>query len=155
MGCKKMDAGTYPNKAVADFINKQLVPVRVVHDKTLARALRVKWTPTLVLLDFEGNEIYREEGYLPPEGLIPALMLGLGKVRLAAGQYDEAISHFKQAESSYPKSDEAPEAIYFSGVARFKSTHDMKPLKEAYEKLKAEYPDSVWTKKAYPYSEIK
>ena len=55
----------------------------------------------------------------------------------------------------YPKSDQAPEAIYFQGVARFKSTHDMKPLKEAYEKLKATYPNSAWTKKAYPYSEVK
>jgi len=155
MGCKKMDAVTYPNKKVVDFITKNVIPVRVRHDQPPARVYRVEWTPTLVLLDSGGNEVYREEGYLPPEGLIPALMLGLGKVRLAAGQYDQAVSSFNHTASQYPKSYEAPEAIYFRGVARFKSSHDMTPLKEAYEKLKAEYPDSVWTEKAHPYSEIK
>ncbi|MBI4962446.1 MAG: tetratricopeptide repeat protein [Desulfomonile tiedjei] len=150
-----MDAVTYPDKAVADFISKRVIPVRVTHDRILARNFRVKWTPTLILLDFEGDEVCREEGFLHPEGLIPALMLGLGKVRLHAGQYVEAISSFQQVTSEYPKSAQAPEAIYFRGVARYQSANDMKALREAYEELKAAYPESTWTEKAFPYSDIK
>jgi tetratricopeptide (TPR) repeat protein len=150
-----MDAVTYPNPAVVEFISKNVIPVKTLYDQPLAHQFRVMWTPTLILLDLDGNEVYREEGFLPPEGLIPALVLGLGKVRLNAGQYDQAISQFKEVASKYPKSDQAPEAIYFLGVTRFKSTHDMKPLKEAYEKLKTKYPASSWTKKAYPYHEVK
>ena len=150
-----MDAVTYPNPTVVKFVSQNVIPVRSVHDQPLAHKFRVMWTPTLILLDLDGNEVYRDEGFLPPEGLIPALVLGLGKVRLNAGQYDQAISQFKEVASKYPKSDQAPEAIYFLGVARFKSTHDMKPLKEAYETLKAKYPASSWTNKAYPYHEVK
>jgi len=150
-----MDAVTYPNPTVVQFISKNVISVKVLYDQPLAHQFRVMWTPTFILLDLDGNEVYREEGFLPPEGLIPALVLGLGKVRLNAGQYEQAISQFKEVASKYPKSDQAPEAIYFLGVARFKSTHDMKPLKEAYEKLKAKYPDSSWTRKAYPYHEVK
>jgi len=53
--------------------------------------------------------------------------------------------------AGYPKSDAAPEAIFLRGVSRYKSTHEAKPLKEAYELLQAQYPGSEWTKRAYPY----
>jgi hypothetical protein len=33
----------------------------------------------------------------------------------------------------------------------YKSTHDPKPLRASYDKLAAEYPDSEWAKRAYPY----
>ena len=51
----------------------------------------------------------------------------------------------------YPKSKAAPEAIFLRGVAGYKSTHDPKPLKAAYEKLQAEYPGNEWTDRAQPY----
>jgi outer membrane protein assembly factor BamD (BamD/ComL family) len=53
--------------------------------------------------------------------------------------------------AEYPKSDSAPEAVYLRGVCGYKSTHAPKPLKEAYERLQAQYPSSEWTKRAYPY----
>ena len=34
---------------------------------------------------------------------------------------------------------------------RFKNTGNPAPLKEAYETLSSQYPDSEWTKRAYPY----
>jgi thioredoxin-related protein len=152
MGCKKMDAVTYPNEAVTDFVGKHIVPVRLRYDQQpLAGQYRVKWTPTLIAVDKEGNEIYRNEGFLPPEDLIPALMLGIGKVRLNEGNYKEAISHFTELSSKYPKSEEAPEAVYFLGVARFKTTNDFKVLKQTFDKLSKQYPGSIWTKKASPY----
>jgi thioredoxin-related protein len=156
MGCKQMDAVTYPNPAVVQFIEKNVVPVRILYNQQpLASQFKVKWTPTLILLDAEGNEVYRSEGFLPPDNLIPALILGIGKLELQHAVYDKAASHFSNIVSKYSESDEAPEAVYFLGVARFKATHDLKAMRDAYENLKAKYPKSSWTKKAQPYGAAK
>ena len=151
-----MDAGTYPNPAVIRFIRENVIPIRVLYDQQpLAGRFRVNWTPTLILLDTQGNEVYRNEGALGPGSLIPTLMLGIGKEKSNSGHYKEAASYFDALVSKYPKSEEAPEAIYYRGIARFKSTKDLKAMKEAYRQLYAGYPASSWTRKAQPYSTLK
>jgi len=151
-----MDSVTYPNEKVVEFIGKNVIPMRVEHNgRPLAMRYRVKWTPTLILLNDQGTEVYRDVGFLPPERLLPALMLGVGKVNLDSAHYEEAISYFKELAAGYPQSEEAPEAVYFQGVARFHTTKNLKAMKEAYETLAAEYPNSTWTKKAQPYAKLK
>ncbi|HMK35778.1 MAG TPA: tetratricopeptide repeat protein [Desulfomonilaceae bacterium] len=147
-----MDAVTYPNKDVIQLIQDSVIPVRIQHDRELGRRFNIEWTPTLVLLDARGNEVYRTVGFLPPEHLMSSLTLGLGKMKLLAGKYEEALSYFTQVASRYPRSEQAPEAMYYAGVARFKMTKDLKAMKEMYEKLSAAYPDSSWARKAMPYS---
>ena len=66
-------------------------------------------------------------------------------------QFTEALAALETILKDHPQSDSAPEAIYLKGVSQYKSTNDPKPLKTAYEQLKAEYPSSEWTKRAYPY----
>jgi len=78
-------------------------------------------------------------------------MLGIGKVKLNEGNYQEAISHLNELSSKYTQSEEAPEAVYFLGVVCFKSTNDFKVLKQTFVKPSKEYPKSIWTKKASPY----
>ncbi|MBI5570284.1 MAG: tetratricopeptide repeat protein [Desulfomonile tiedjei] len=151
-----MDAGTYPDQAVIQFIRENVIPMRLLHDQQpLAGRFSVTWTPTLILIDAQGKEVYRNEGALGPAGLIPALMLGIGKEKSHSGHYDKAVSYFDELTSKYPKSEEAPEAIYYRGVARFKSTKDIKAMKEAYLQLSAAYPGSPWTRKAQPYASLK
>jgi hypothetical protein len=41
--------------------------------------------------------------------------------------------------AEYPKSDSVPEALYWRGVCCYKATDDPRPLKEAYEQLKADW----------------
>lgn len=147
-----MDAVTYPDQGVTQFMQDNLVALRVPFDhKPLAADFNVKWTPTLITVDAEGKEHHRTVGFLPPEELIPSLLLGIGKSHFEQEQFNEAISAFDRLLKEYPKSDFAPEAIYLRGVSLYKSTHDPKPLRAAYDKLAAEYPDSEWTKRAYPY----
>lgn len=151
-----MDAVTYPNKAVIEFINSNMIAVRVPHDKRpLAEDFKVKWTPALITLDLDGTERHRSVGFLPPEELIPSLMLGIGKAHLERGEVPQAIPQFENLVSKYPKTGSAPEAVFFLGVARFQSTHDAKFLRKAYDQLAAKYPQSEWTKRASPYSTIK
>ncbi len=147
-----MDAVTYPNDRVAEFIQGQMIPLRVpFDDKPLSVDFNVKWTPTLIVLDPEGKEHHRTVGFLAPEELIPSLLLGNAKSDFDQGQFKEALSRLDKVLADYPKSDSAAEAIYFQGVSKYKNTHDAKPLKEAYEQLQARYPSSEWTKRAYPY----
>ncbi|HEY6837922.1 MAG TPA: outer membrane protein assembly factor BamD [Geobacteraceae bacterium] len=148
-----MDAVTYPNDKVSDFIMTRIVPLRVPADsQPLATEFKVTWTPTLVTLDYYGKEHHRTVGFLPPEQLIPSLLLGTAKADFDAEQFNDAILTIDRLLAEFPVSAAAPEAIYLRGVSRFKASHDPKPLKEAYEKLQAEYPGSEWTHRAQPYS---
>jgi tetratricopeptide (TPR) repeat protein len=147
-----MDAVTYPNESVVEFVQKNIIPLRVAFDaKPLATDFNVQWTPTLIVLDENGKKHHRTVGFSPPDELIPSLLLGIAKSHFDRERFSEALSTLDKLLSDYPKSDSAPEAIYLRGVCRYKSTHDPKPLKGAYDQLQANYPSSEWTKRAYPY----
>ncbi|HEY6837870.1 MAG TPA: outer membrane protein assembly factor BamD [Geobacteraceae bacterium] len=148
-----MDAVTYPHEKVIDFIAEKIVPLRVPADaQPLASDFKVTWTPTLVTLDFYGKEHHRTVGYLPPEELIASLLLGMAKTDFDFNQFNDAIIYLDRLLADYPRSAAAPEAVYLRGVSRYKASHDAKPLKEAYEKLHADYPTSEWAHRAEPYS---
>jgi TolA-binding protein len=147
-----MDAVTYPNPAVIEFIQKYMVPVQVPYNsQPLATDFNIQWTPTLITLDSDGKEHHRTVGFLSPQELVPSQMLGMAKCHFDLGRFDEAISILEKLLAEYPKSDSTPEAIYLRGVSRYKRTRDAKPLKEAYEQLQKGYPASEWTRRASPY----
>ena len=107
--------------------------------------------PTLITLSPEAQEHHRTVGFLGPEELISSLLLGLGKYHYENDRFDEALARLAQLVDGYGQSGSAPEAIFLVGVCSYKRSHDPKPLKAAYEKLSALFPDSEWTKRAYPY----
>ncbi|MGB9629037.1 MAG: hypothetical protein ACPL6D_10275 [Thermodesulfobacteriota bacterium] len=147
-----MDAVTYPDEKVIDFIQKNLIPLRIAFNaQPLASQFGLKWTPTLILLDPQGKEHQRTVGFLSPEELIPSLLLGIAKSHFDQERFGEALSVLEKIVSDHPKSGSAPEAIYLRGVCGYKHTHNPKPLKEAYEYLQTHYPSSEWTQRAYPY----
>lgn len=147
-----MDAVTYPDEKVASFLSESVIPLRVAHDHpTLAKQFGVKWTPTLVTLDTEGIEHHRTVGFLGPEELIPSVLLGLGKCFFETDRFDEALKVFERLLATSPQSDSAPEAIFLRGVSLYKSTKNPQPLRQAYDKLMAEYPQSEWARRAHPY----
>lgn len=147
-----MDAVTYPNSEVAKFIQDHVVPVRLPSDaKPESVDFNVKWTPTLVVLDPDGEEHHRTTGFMAPEELIPMILLGIGKTHFDREEFEQAIASLDGLLKDYSQSDSSPEAIFFRGVSLYKSTHDAQPLKEVYEKLQSEYPSSEWTKRAAPY----
>ncbi len=147
-----MDAVTYPDKKVIAFITKNIIPLRVPYNAVpLSKDFNVKWTPTLVVLDASGEEHYRTVGFLPPEELIPSLLLGIAKVHFELDQFKDAIPNLEKILKDYPKSGAAPEAVYLRGVCGFENTHNPKLLKQAYERLQKEYPQSEWVKRALPY----
>lgn len=148
-----MGAVTYPDAKVIDFVNSRMVPVQVLFDaQPYATDFNIKWTPTIITLDEAGKEHHRVVGFLPPEEFIPSCLLGIAKVNFDTDRFQDALFDLEKILTNYPRSKAAPEAVYLRGVCGYKSTHDPKPLKAAWEKLQAEYPMSEWTERAKPYS---
>ena len=153
IGCKQMEEVTFPDTEVANFITDRMIPLRAeISSSRLVSDFRVVWTPTLVVLDLYGKEYQRTLGFLPPNDLVPSLLLGIGKVAFESGQYSESVIQFNTLLNGHPTSAFAPEAVYLRGVARYKSSHTPGALKECYQQLLAQYPDSDWTRRAEPYS---
>jgi hypothetical protein len=153
IGCKQMDAVTFPDDAVSNFITDRMIPLRArVATEGLATDYRVVWTPTLVILDYYGKEHQRTVGYIPPDEMVASLLLGIGKASFDNDQFNETIIQLNTLLNGYPQSAAAPEAVYLRGVARYKSSHAAGALKETYQQLLAEYPGSKWTRRAEPYS---
>lgn len=147
-----MDTVSYPDSKVTDFIPNNVIPLRVPFDsEPLASNFNIKWTPTLIIVDWKGVEHHRTVGFLPPEELIPSILLGIAKVYYELDQFPAAIQALERVADTYPKSGAAPEAVFLTGVCKYKNTHDPKYLKQAYEKLSKEYNDSEWAKRALPY----
>jgi tetratricopeptide (TPR) repeat protein len=147
-----MDAVTYPDEKVKAFVQESLTPLMVPFDVLpLSKDFNIKWTPTLITLGTDMREHHRTVGFLDPDAFIANNVLGIGKYHFDNDRYLEALTFFEKIISEYAKSDCVPEATFLQGVSRYKNTGDPKPLKEAYETLSSKYPDSEWTKRAYPY----
>ena len=150
-----MDAVMYPDARVIEFFNQYLAPVQVlITSQPLPQQFNVAWTPTLISLDSAGAEQHRTVGYLPPQELIPSLMLGMAKSFLNHKQFDKTLSVLDEITSDYSGSDATPEAIYYRGVSRYKISHDLKDMRDAYEILKEKFKDSEWTKRATVYQDM-
>ena len=152
IGCQQMEALCFPDPEIANFISDRMVALRApVGAKSLAADFRVVWTPTLIILDYYGKEHQRTLGFIAPDEMVASLLLGIGKIGLDSDQFNEAGIQFNTLLKAFPGSAAAPQAVYLRGVARYKSSHASSALKEAYQQLLAEYPESEWTRRAEPY----
>ena len=147
-----MDAVSYPQPGVIDFISKHLIPLQIPADnKELGSKYGAKWTPLMLLLDASGKEYYRTLGFFSPEELIPSLLLGLGKASFNRAARPAAIQFFERVVREFPNSGSAPEAIYLKGVASYIESHDVSHLKALHQTLQRDYPTSTWAMRASPY----
>lgn len=67
--CHVMERTTYKDPAVQKTIGEKFIPVRVDQDRDPALSYRYEnwgW-PATVMLDKDGNEIFKRRGYIPPE----------------------------------------------------------------------------------------
>lgn len=151
-----MDAVAYIDAAVIDFINENLVPIRVLSsDGYLAPKFKIKWTPTLLVLDGSGAEHHRMLGFYPPQDLIASLLLGMGKAKFDNSDPAGANGYFHRLLTDFSYSSLAPEAVYLQGVCGFLETHDVKKLIGMHDRLAAEYSTSPWLTRADPYKYLK
>ena len=144
----------WPDERVVRFVTENFLPARV-HVKDDADAFQrygekynAHWTPTVLELDPNGEEQWRLEGFLPLDDFLGQLMLGRGQMDFKQGKWAEAEKRFREIVEKLPKSDAAPEALYWAGVSRYKASHDPVALKETAKAFSTRYKDSSWAKKA-------
>jgi hypothetical protein len=109
------------------------------------------WTPTVLLLDNDGKERVRLEGYLPNNDFIAALMNGLGRIAFVHKNYAAAEQQYGDVIAHYARSHSAAEAMYWRAVSHYKATNDHTVLSKSAEDLRKTYPSSVWASKAVPW----
>ena len=144
----------WPDERIVRFVNQNLLPARV-HVKDEGQAFqrfserfKAPWTPTILVLDPDGVEQHRIEGFLPADDLLAQLMLGLAHMAFQRQQWAEAERRFRAIVEQLPHTDAAPEAQYWAGVTKYKATGDAAALKETGRAFTKRYQDSTWAKKA-------
>lgn len=95
-----------------------------------------------------GVEQHRFEGFLPADDFLAQLLLGKAKTAFGRKRFDEAEREFNRIVEELPQSDAAPEALYWAGVARYKSSGDASALADTAAGFKQRYQQSTWAKKA-------
>jgi hypothetical protein len=112
---------------------------------------RVFWTPTIALLDMEGREHCRFSGFFTPPEMSARILLDGAKSELFLERFDIAKGHLDVVLAEYQETFAMPEAIYYSGVLGYLTTHDVKSLRRGLDRLRKEFPDNEWAMKATPY----
>jgi hypothetical protein len=144
----------YPDQRVAHLIDQHFIPARVhVKDqpedyRRFSQRFGTQWTPTLLVVDPEGTERHRIEGFLPAEDLMAQLLLGLGHSAFAREHWEEAEQRFREVVDRFSRTEAAPEALYWAGVARYKGKGDAAALKDTGREFTRRYQESSWAKKA-------
>lgn len=144
----------WPDERVIGLVRDHFIPVRVnVREdrdqfKRLAERYGAKWTPAILVLDEQGDEEYRIEGFVTADQLLARLDIGLGRDAYLHARYPEAEQHFTAVVDRKPDDEATAEALYWSGVSRYKGTKDAGALGRAAADLAARHGSSVWATKA-------
>ena len=140
----------YPDGRVVRFVTTNFIPMKahIKEEHATFDRFGARWTPTQIVLDSDGVERHRIEGFLPVEDFLAQLELGLGKLAFEGKNYTEAEYRFQSVCDTHPMAGAAPEACYWAGVSKYKSTNAPDPLRETAGLLSKRYPESEWARKA-------
>jgi hypothetical protein len=105
----------------------------------------------VLLLDSDGKEQVRLEGYLTNEDFNAALEGGLGRIAFVQKKYADAERWYGDVVNRFNKSHAAAGAMYWRAVAHYKATNDHTVLGKVAEELRSAHPSTVWASKAIPW----
>ena len=144
----------YSNPEVGHYITEYFEPVRVHvlehrdEYKRLGERYNVQWTPTVLILDSDGEEHHRIEGFLPVDEFLSEVALGLARSAFQRQDYAEAERLYRGIVNRFPSTDAAAEALYWAGVSKYKATDDAIALRDTAAAFRGRYQDTTWAKKA-------
>jgi hypothetical protein len=145
-GCDKLDAETFPDPAVRRAFVDRFVALKLDHQDQRVRELNVVWLPTLFVADKRGVVHYRSVNSVPPDDLLDVLDLGEAHARIKQAQPERAEALLAAALARRRRGPLTPELIYWYAIARyFVGNHDHVAREETWQRLKDEFPDSIWT----------
>ncbi len=142
---------TYPEAPVREAIERLTVPFQIDNtvdaNQPLLDRYRHVWTPDLRVLDVDGTELYRWNGYLPPYEFAAQLIAAVAHARLRRKEYDQAKLLYDEVLRRFPTSLVAAEAEYYTGVSAYRGSHNANDLLHAWHELEKSHPESEWTVK--------
>lgn len=146
-----MGAVTYPNSDVQRYIEQHFVPVQfnVVEQPEVVDRFNSAWTPSLIVQGAEGREYRRSLGYLDPPRFLGEM--ALARLLESTHRRDFKTANHRAIEAlelTKGDLDREPEAVYFGSVAAYKAANDVEKLKEGWNRLLDQFPESDWAKKA-------
>ena len=100
------------------------------------------------MLDHDGIERRRLEGYFTRDEFRAQLELGLGRVAFMHKAWADAEARYAPIAEHHSGTHAAAEAVYWRGVSHYKATNDHTVLGQVASDLTASYPASIWTEKA-------
>jgi Tetratricopeptide repeat len=112
----------------------------------------VLWTPLLIFCDSRGRVLRQSRGYLDPVHFIAEGKLALAAIAIFNRQLDQATATLNgliESEATAPEL--RAEALYWAGVAAYRSAGDKAVMVPIYEELVRRHPDSPWAAKVWPY----
>jgi hypothetical protein len=138
----------YPDSSVESFISEHFIPARahIKEQPATFERFNAQWTPTILVVDGNGTERHRIEGFLPAEDFLRQLRLGLAHVLRASGTFAEAEKVYRELAAG--SDDIAAEGLYWAGVSKYKGTNDAAALGETTAAFKQRFQESPWAKKA-------
>lgn len=146
-----MDAVTYPNADVDQYLKQHFVPVQfnVVEQPDVMELFNTPWTPTIIVLDADGKEHRRSQGYLDPRRMLGELSLARLKAAIDRQDFAGARQVSEDARRLTAGDPERePEAAYWASVAAYKASEDPNNLVQGWNRLLDQFPESDWAKKA-------
>ena len=137
---------TYPQDFVAESLLANAVPVQIDNtdkDRFVAlHALHHIWTPDCRVLNHNGDELYRWDGFLPPAEFAPRMLCGFAMAHLREKRFDAAEALYEDVLRRFSTSYAAPEAQYYLGVARYRRDPESDELLTQWAELRSRYPNS-------------
>jgi hypothetical protein len=136
------------------MVSESFIPVQIDvtrEDPQVIEAIeryRQFWTPTIIVLTPEGQEVRRSQGFFPPEEFIPELKLGLGQALMLEKNFAGAFDLFDQVVRDQADSRSVPEAMYWQGVSAYKRDGNAQSLIRYWKELQQKAPESDWWQKA-------
>ena len=105
----------------------------------------------MLLLDSDGKERVRLEGYLPNADFTAALLNGLGRIAFVRKKYADAERWYGDVLARFGNTHFAAEAMYWRAVSQYSTSHDHTVLGKVADELRSCYPSSAWASKAIPW----
>ena len=138
---------------MAAFINEHFVPLHahIKEHPAWFHRFNAVWTPTVLVMDGEGTERVRIEGYLSRPEFQAQLEMALGRIAFLHKRWPEAEQHYDTVVRQFPQTKSAAEALYWRAVSHYKATQDHTVLGAVAQELAKEHPESIWTEKALPW----
>lgn len=104
-----------------------------------------------MVMDPDGEERWRLEGYLPKDDFQTYLLLGLARVAFMKKNWAEAERRFAEILDRFPNSKFAPEAVYYNGVSRYSASHDSGELAATAKTLNEKFNGDEWQLRSIPW----